>query len=300
MGFLGKIGSALFGGGGGKGYKPSYLQQNENAAQNILGNRTGAAQMANPNYKAGSQKPGEQQFNYDYSNAGKKVYGSESGGNYNVGGQSYDMNPINEAIAGYRNPSQSTAKYDPYKFNFQDRPQQYFDQAYEQGAKGIRREGAGNLQQIQSAIGTRRPGLLLKSAQQNARDVGEQEATLRSSLGQEQMRLGSELGRDQQMAQAGENQNAAGFNRDVERGNMDQVYRYLQGLQGAGESKLSAQSSALGEERNYEDNGLQYLLQLLQGDKGVANQGAQVNQQRQAGIINGVGGIAGIAKGLFK
>lgn len=297
MGFLGglkKIGSSLFGGGGTKGYTAPYLQQNESAAQNALGNRLGATQTANPKYKAGSGKPGEQQFNYDYSNTGKKVYGSESGGNYNVGGQSYDMSAINDAIAGYRNPSQSTAKYDPYQFNFKDRPQQYFDQAFEQGAKGIRREGAGNLQQIQSAIGTRRPGLLLKSAQQNARDIGEQEATLRGNLGQEQMRLGSELGRDQQMAQAGENQNAAGFNRDVERGNMDQVYRYLQGLQGAGESKLSAQSSALGEERGYEDQAMQYLLQLIQGDKGVANQGAAVNQNRQSGIIGNVSKIAGL------
>lgn len=297
MGFLGglkKIGSSLFGGGGTKGYQPQYLAGNEMAAQQGLGNRLGATRTANSKYKPGSTKPGEGMYNYDYSNTGKKVYGSESGGNYNVGGQSYDMSAINDAISGYRNPTQSTAKYDPYQFNFQDRPQQYFDQAFEQGAKGIRREGAGNLQQIQSAIGTRRPGLLLKSAQQNARDVGEQEATLRSSLGQEQMRLGSELGRDQQMAQAGENQGAAGFNRDVERGNMDQVFRYLQGLQGAGESKLSAQSSALGEERGYEDQAMQYLLQLIQGDKGAANTGASVNQNRQSGIIGNVSKIAGL------
>lgn len=295
MGFLGglkKVGGALLGGGGSKGYTAPYLPQNEAAAQNTLGNRLGASRALNPKYKPGSQKPGEQQYNYDYSSTGQQVYGQEQGGEYNVGGQSYDLNPINEAIAGYRNPTKSTAKVDPYQFNFASLPQQYFDTAYESGAKGVRREGQGQLQKVQSAIGTRRPGLLLKAAQNNSRNVGEQLASLRSNLGQEQIRQGVETGRAQQQAQAGENMNASQFNRGVEKDNSDEVFRYLQGLEGAGQNKVKTQSGLLGGERDYQDQAIQYLLSLIQGDKGAANQGASINNANRKINFDSIGKIA--------
>jgi len=276
FGAIKKIGKGLLGGGGQSAYSSPYLPQEENALHQGLSNRLGATQIANPNYKAGSDKPGEQRYNYDYSNTGNQVTGVNTGNTYNAGNQSVDYGDINQAIQGFKNPSQLTQSYDsqyrptlfnqtyqaanynPYQFNFQGLPAQYSNQQYQLGSQGINNATRGNIAQAQEAIGVRRPGLLLKASQNAQRDAGQQLANMRTQYGINQANQNAEYGKAQQLAQAGENQFGANFNANqAQNAYQSQAdlakFHEAQGQFGAGEGYKGYQSRSDLEKNNAEN-----------------------------------------------
>lgn len=241
----GAVGSALGINGKSAGYESGNLGEYENAFKSGLFNRMGAG--TNPDGSRNfSNVGGPIQGSYGPSGGsrGFSIMGGRNvmrGGqnNYNVGNQSYDMSAINNAIKGFGNAPKLnqtyTSGYQPQKFNesyssayqpkqyqqsqfnFQGLPQQYYDLAYGAGSKDVRREGAGNIEQLQQAVGPRRLGTLAKSVESAQRATGERLADLSSNLGLERMRQGVDLNREEQMARADESRFGQQFGEDQER-----------------------------------------------------------------------------------
>lgn len=197
----------------------------------------------------------------------------------------FDFNPQKQAIAGF---SKGAPTYDPYSFNFKGLPEQYGTQAYNAGARDIRHEGQGQLEQIKEGMGTRRPGLFMKAAQDSQRRVGEQLGGMRENIGLEEMRQNVDLNRMQQESQAGENARAFGMNEDNR-------FRNLGALEGAGRGMVSDQSGLVENERNYQDKALQYLMQQYMDSAGLKNQAAQLALQKKAQSGSLLGSLAGAA-----
>lgn len=292
------IGGGGGGGGGGDNDKAFY----QNATKAGLFNRAGIKQNADGSY--------------DYSQVGKPITGAAGIAKATSG---YDFSPVNEAISGYRRPSLFTQTYNSgyaprsygaYNFNFSRLPAEYGNLAYEQGAKDIRREGAGQLEQAREAVGPRRIGLLSKMNDSNNRNVSEQLAKLNSDIRLNEMNKNIDLGRAEQEAQAGENLRAAQFGdeqsrfaagegykgyqsrADLERANEDNRLRNIEGLYNAGQGKISAESGLVENERNYEDQALKYLMDMFGSTAGLNQQSAALGEQKRANTLGFLGNIA--------
>ncbi len=315
MGFVKKAASGighLFGGGGPKAATDPNLGPYQKAAYQGIANRLGAKKGADGTY--------------DFTDTNAPVYGQESGGIYTAGGQKADYNPTNKAIAGFSNPARLsqtyTSAYNPtsYKaslFNYQGLPEQYYNDAYAAGSKNVRREGQGSLEKLREAIGTRRPGLLARQGEANQRATGENLANLSSQLGLERMRQGVDLGVKQQQDQAAENLGAAKFaegqaqfgagenykgfqsRSDLEKGNLDNVFRNLTALNEAGQNKIASQANLLSNERAYQGEGLDALIRLLTGAQGTQNQAAQQSNANRATTLNFLSNALGSTKSLL-
>lgn len=295
------IGKSIFGGGGGGGGGDNDKGFYQGAAKAGLANRAGIRQNADGSY--------------DYSQVGKPITGAAGIAKATSG---YDYSPVNEAISGYRRPSLFTQTYsssyapktyNPYSFNFSRLPSEYGDMAYEQGAKDVRREGAGNLEKMRETVGPRRIGLLSKMSESNGRNVGEQLARLNSDIRLNQMNRNIDLGRAEQEAQAGENLRAAQFGEDqsrfgagesykgyqsradLERANEENRLKNLAGLSETGFNKISSQSGLVENERNYEDQALQYLMNMFNNTAGLNQGAAQLDAQKRGQNLGFLGSI---------
>lgn len=227
--------------------------------------------------------------------------------------------------SSYRSAYSPTG-YNPTKFNFQAKPEEYSNQAYEMGARQIRREGQGNLEKLQETIGTRRPGLLLKAAENSQRNIGEQLGGLSSQLSIERMKEQSDLAKEQQIQQAAEDYRAAGFNDDQalqlanqkyqeaqfgeeqsrfgageggkeyeslagrERNRADERFRNIESLNRTALDKIRTQSDLMSRERGYQADILNYLYNLLSEGKSKGGQ-----KQGGGGFMNTLKDAAGIA-----
>ena len=261
---------------GPKGYKDPNLKNYAQGAYTGIANRAGAT------------------FNNgvaDFTNSFKPMAGKAAVRNASEG---YDFNPIKKAIAGFSSNPQLKETYNPYKFNFATLPSQYRTTAYQAGAKGIRREGAGQLQQLQQAIGTRRPGLLFKTAADAQRRQGEQLGDLNAQLGLKEMEQGLDAGRAQQMAQADEDYRGYGSRSDLEKANEANRQANLKNLADVGQSQIATKSGLLENERAYADQALQYLLNMTQNAAGGANQAAQIASANRGQTLGFLGGLAKI------
>lgn len=306
---------------------------------------------------AAPQRPNVEESTYDYSNVGKPVSGGMSGNNYKVGDQQYDFSGINKSIQGFQNPQkynqnyQSTynptlfketyssgynpVAYKPTNFNYGKLPSQYADIAYQEGAKDIRRQGQGDLEKLRETVGVRRPGSLMKAAEQSQKNVGEQLAGLNSQIRLAEMMKNLDLGVQQQQDQAGENLRTSQFGEgqqqfkagegykgyqsrsdiekaqeqqaiqkssedyrgyqsraDQEKAQNDEIYRYLDSLNQANQNSVVTQGNLLQNERNYQDQGLQYLMDILKTNAGAQNQAAQIGAQKQGNFLQFLSGVA--------
>lgn len=316
MGFVKKavkgVGHLFGGGGGPQAATDPNLGPYQQAAYQGIANRLGAKKGADGAY--------------DFSGTNNPVYGQETGGRYSVGTQSYDMNPMNKAIAGFSRPTRLsqtyTSAYNPtsYKaslFDYKGLPEQYYNDAYGAGSKNIRREGQGSLEKLRETIGTRRPGLLMKAGEANQRATGESLAGLSRDLGLERIRQGTDLGVKQQQDQAAENLRAAQFGEgqaqfgagegykgfqsrsDLEKANADNAFRNLQALNEAGQNKLVTQGNLLQNERAYQGEGLDALIRLLTGAQGTQNQAAEAAEARRKNTLGFLGTGAAVASKLI-
>ena len=174
-----------------------------------------------------------------------------------------------------------TATYKKPTFAFEALPEKYAEEEYALGAKPIQREGASSLERVRETVGTRRPGLLLKTAEQSQRDVSERLAGLQSQLrlGAAKQKVG--LGVQQQLAQDEAEFRSAGFNEDQSRQLANEKYRESefgeeQARFGAGEGAKEYASRAELEAKKREDEAqtLDYLERLFSKTGGFEGKAA--------------------------
>lgn len=284
------IGSALFGGGSSPNikYKPDSLEHDlgQGALRSQLGNRTGAKLKGYKSYKIGNKTI--RVPDYDWSDTGKQVTMASATSPYDFGG-------IDSAISGLKaGPTKITDTYNPTTFSFanNDLIDKSTANQYALGSGDVRREGQGQLEKLRESVGPRRPGLLMKAGQDSNRSVGETLAKLRMGLDTEALGQKLNLGKDQQLAQAGENFNAAGFNRDTNRYNNDTSMNWLNSLAELSGNKIGLQGNITESERNYQDKGLDYIQNLystlLQGRRGAGS-------SKKGGVLGSIGGLASTA-----
>ncbi len=225
-----------------------------------------------------------------------------------------DYSDINQALSGFKNINPLTqtysSAYKPADLNFaneklQSLPDLYRTLAYDQGSKVARNEAAGNLDTIKEATGVRRPGLLMQAEEGNQRDLMSTLGDLNSRLQQEGMQDKEGLAvqdknflMQQQMAQEQQAQKKAaedylgyGSRSDLEKNNAQLNMTALQNLYNAGAGKIGLQQGQLGNERGYNDQALQYLLNLFGTSIGSQNQAA-ANSTAQRGQTLGFLGDA--------
>ena len=196
---------------------------------------------------------------------------------------------------GYTPTNAFKTTYSPTQYNFAQLPQQYADTAYQQGAKNVRRESAGNLEQLKEAIGTRRPGLFAGAAANAQRNEGENLANLSAQTNLERLRQNVELGKQQQLEQAGENLRGAQFNLGTEQANAAERFKNLEALGGLGQNKIQTESNLLQNERGYNQQDIQNLLNLFQSAGSLTNQGASLAAQNKSSTLGSLLGLAKIA-----
>lgn len=240
-----------------------------------LGNRAGAQYVGrdpnNPNRPL-----------FDYSKSFQNIDPNQAASKYKGFGD------MEKASRMYSKPSLFSQTYNPAQFNFESLPDQYYQGSYDLGAKNIRREGQGNLKQLRESLGPRNQGLLFKAGANANRQQEENLAGLASKLGLERMQEKSQLGKEQQIAQAGEGYKGYQSRADLEdRIAKDQLTRAA-GLESIGRSKLAGQLDATNAERDYQDKALQYLLDMYQ--KKFQTRAATPSG---GGLLNNLAGSAG-------
>lgn len=280
----------LFSKGGGKSnaYQSANIKEYEDSYKTGAFNRVGATKIKNPKYnptpastpasgavgprgsqmtynnpyfqynnpnqsKATPSSPAsnEPEYTYDFSNVGKQI-------GMNEANAPYDYSGVDQAIESYKKGPSYTAP----KFNFGD-PNMIDEQAnleYGLGAKNINRNAQGALEKLRETMGTRRPGLLMKAGEGNARMAGENLASLNTKLRSDAMGQKLQYGKDQQLAQDDANRYLA-----------DLLMRNSDALSGATLNKVSAQNQITGDERDYQDRGLEYIMDLFKTTLGAQN-----------------------------
>ncbi len=245
---------------------------------------------------------GEGQPIFDYSQSFKPKTKAESVGQF-------DLSGMDQAISGYRNPGtltqsyKSGANFNPYQFNFSGDVNKLADEQYGLGSKDIRREGAGSLEKLRETTGTRRPGLLSKLGEDSQRGMLENLGTLRGNLNVNAMNQSLDLNKAQQLAQAAENtnseQNRAGegykeyaSRSDLEKSNLDNVFKNLGALSDTSGKKAGMESDIYERDRSNEMAKIQQLLDAYMSAK-------TSTPQKSGGvggmIKSGIGAAAGIA-----
>ena len=237
--------------------------------------------------RGGGASPQKQTPQFNFGNIGAPLGGSKG---IKTATSGYDLSPLDEAISGFRNPGKlketyRASSYNPYQFNYGSLPDEYTKLAYTSGASDINRAGQDSLTKLRESIGTRRPGLLLKAGEDVSRGTNSDLAKLNTNLQLERMKQNLDLARQQQTAQAAENYLGTKFGAEeqhkgyesrsaLEKGNLDQVFRYLQALGGAGKDKIGVQSGLLEKERDYQDRALDNIMKMYGYASGQANAAA--------------------------
>ncbi len=222
---------------------------------------------------------------------------------------SYKTNNYNPTAYTKTNYSQT---YDPYHFDYAT--PEASNLQYNQGASQINRSGADNLQQIQSAVGTRRPGLLLRAAQGNARQTQGQLGNLSTSLAiqrlqdranQEQNQAGENFKgyssrAANEAANAGENQFAANFGEGQAKTIADNAFRNAQAGQQGNLAEITSKQGVTQQAQDNLDKALNYLMQVMFHTSNLnAGQQSQANAQQAQTGGNVLGSIASAASSII-
>jgi len=242
---------------GPKGYNPKSTSQLEAGVSTGVGNRAGATRKADGSY--------------DYSNSFNPITGAAGIAKSTAG---YDFNPMDQAIKGFQAP-RSLSRVD-----FKNLPDRFGDVAYENMARDMRRESAGNLTRLNEQVGTRRPGLLLKSGQDANRDLSQQLAQGKANIERDIMEKNIDLDKDEQLANA-----------DLQKSETMLDLDRLKGLFGMGDTKIGTQSGLVGKERDYEDAGLDRLLEAWAKAGGFSNDAAQIKSQNRKASLDFLGSM---------
>lgn len=244
-------------GGGPKGYDPKSKTQLETGVATGVGNRAGATRKADGTY--------------DYSNSFKPITGAEGIAKSTAG---YDFNPMDQAIQGFQGPRSLN------RVDFGNFASRFGDVAYENMARDLRRENAGDLTRLNEQIGTRRPGLLLKASQDANRNLEQKLAQGRQDIERDIMEKNINLDKDEQMANA-----------DLQKSETMLDLDRLGKLFDLGKSKIGTQSGLVEGERGYEDAALDRLLDAWGKAGGFANQSAGIQSSNRKAALDFISGM---------
>lgn len=300
MGFIGKalggVVNSLTGGGGGGGGAKAFQSQHLNDTDNLAYN-------AIKQYAGGNQSPYTGASGVQRANAG------------------YDYSGLNTAQQNLSQTPQITAQYHSgYKpqayqatdtSNLQNLPQQYANEVYQTGAKTARAEGAGQLAQTQQAVGTRRPGLLAKLAQNNGNTVAQNLAGIRTSadinranqnqaLQQDiaskniqQNQFGANLGEQQGQFGAGQGQQEYQSQYNQQQQNATNGLAYNQALANTSAAKAGLQQTGTQAAQVDQARQMQSLQAYLQSLIGSQNQGAADSTEDRGNTLKFLGNVIG-------
>lgn len=238
--------------GGPKGYRPGFTGQAGQGAWQGVAGRAGATK---------DPKTGQ----YDFSKSFNQIKGPEGIKQSKAG---YSWDPVQKATEGLGQ------RRSLGRVNFGSLPQKYGQLAYERGAKNIRREGTGQLTQLQEAMGTRRPGLLAKAAQDSQRATREELAGLGSDIERDIMQQELDLDVKEQIA-----------NLDQQRAEEIMDLDRLGALSNVGFDTIRTESGLLGQERAYQDQALDYLMNIWQQAMGADRAADQLEAQNRASTL---------------
>lgn len=244
---------------GPQGYTPGSTGQLEKGTLAGIGSRAGATKDA--------------KGNYDFSNSFKPITGAAGIAKSTAG---YNFNPINQAIQGYQDPRSLS------RVNFKNLPKQFGDVAYENMARDLRAQNAGDLTKLNEQIGTRRPGLLLKAGQESQRNLQQQLAQGRQNIEQDIMSRNIDLDREEQLTNA-----------DLQKSEQMLDLDRLAKLAGLGTGLIDTQSGLVKGERGYEDQALEMLLNAWQSAGGFANQAQNIQSQNRKANLDFLGTLIG-------
>jgi hypothetical protein len=283
MGFvsdaIGGVTDMLTGGGnkGPIGYTSPYASEYENSSRQGIYGRLGAKKKLK---KGKTGAGGESDYEYDMTGTTDPMTPEQAKSGYSGFGK------IQEAMDKINQSTYSPEAYQKTQYNIQSLPEKSYNLASEAGVKDLNRQGQSSLAKLQETVGTRRPGLLLKAGEQSNRDVGEQLASLQSSLRQEQMKEKTQAGKDQQTLQATENMNAAKFGESQEQYKNEDQRQRAEGYGTLANQYLGNEQTATESERAYKDKALEWLMDMFKTASG-ANSAAAVAGQNSADARRG-------------
>lgn len=283
---------------GAVGYSSPYVGETDTNARAGVYGRLGAKRKLK---KGKTGEGGEADYEYDMAGTTAPIDPAEAAAKYK------GMGYMDTALGKMNNKSDFketyNSAYDPKKnaytattYNFQSTPDKAYNEAIQSGSKDIARAGASNLAKLNETVGTRRPGLLMKGAEQSNRDIGENLASLSTSLRGQAAKEKSDLMSKQQMEQAAENLRAKTFGEgqeqfgagegykgylskaDLEKSKADEAYRRDTGYGDVASKYLSGEMAATESERAYKDKALDYLMSMFQNQAGVTNQSEAAGQ----------------------
>lgn len=177
----------------------------------------------------------------------------------------FDYSGLDDAISKY--------KAGPTKLSYTPLADQYYTDQMALGAKDINRTGAGAIAKAQEAIGTRRPDLLFKAADNAGRATQESLASLNTNLRGQQAKEKTDLGVAEQ------------------KDNADLVSKYLEGLATTSNQKLSQQSGNYQYEKGLRSDLLKHLLSMYMSSRPSEAKGGSGG----GGLFGTVANLAGTA-----
>ena len=243
-----------------EGYKPEITGQAERGAMQGVASRAGAKK---------DPKTGE----YDFSKSFQPIQGAAG---VQQAKRGYSFDPMSQATEGLGQRRRVG------RLDFKGLPQKYGSMAYERGAKDIRREGSGQLTQLQEALGTRRPDMLYKAARDAQRSQGENLADLGSDIARDVMGMETDLDVKEQVG-----------NVDIQRAEELMDLDRLGKLFDVGRGTVETESGLVQRDRDYEDRALQFLMDLWKSAGGFAGQAAETERAGRGDTFNMLGNIAG-------
>lgn len=273
----------LFGGlfgGGSKFYDPNKKETKnlENEQTRAIKNRSGSGQQVTMQGATSQYRP---QFN--------------------------EANKIRQSFQPTQFSQTYQTGYNVPKFDFKGLSQGYYDTAYNQAAKNIRRDNQGQLTAAKEAVGVRRPGLLASMANNMNRQAGEQLAGTAANLGQERMRLDQDAAIREQLARddaqrflAGERGREYESRAGLETRQADENYRNRAAQFDSLMNTMNQQRGITGEERDYQDRGLGMQQEWFGTLSGLQNQRAADQSARRGQVLGTLGGGFGAIMGRPK
>lgn len=309
---------------GAVGYTSPYTRGYEDSSRQGIYERLGARRKLKRGAKPDQYgNYSEDQYEYDVSGTTKPIDPAEAAKKYQ--GMGYMQNALNKMQNKSQYNEVYNSTYDPRKnaytattYNFQATPERVYNEAIRAGSKDILRANQGNLAKLQEAVGVRRPGLLLKAGQQANRDIGEQLASLSTSLREQAAKEKADLATKQQMEQAAENliakqfgegqeqfkagEGYKGYLSRAEREKLaaDEAFRRDTGYGDMARAYLTGEMGATEAERAYRDKALEYLMNMWRDAAGITSSSEQAGQsardkakQRSTDMFGSIMGAAG-------
>ena len=270
---------SILGGDGPSAYVSPYTGDTDTAMRNGLYNRVGAKR--NPD------------GTYDTSSIGQPVTTASA-----IQPYASDFSQFSGAMNQMNTPSKFTQTYTPAKLNYQAPTAASYNNAISQGSTAVNRQGASTLAQQNEAVGTRRPGLLLRGAEDNARTTGENLANLRTQLLGQKAAAGSAASQAEQEGNAGEQYKGYQSRASNEAATAADKLARAQGYGQMAGQQIGLKQGVTESAQNYADTGFNMLQNYLSEIIGSQNTAAAQGNSNRSDVMGFLGTMAKVGAGV--